>query len=54
MEFAHLILIPTGNYQTLSTNDVNTTSAHGFENSKPSNDYQVNSVRGVYPSRRDK
>ena len=35
-------------------NDINNTSAHGLENSKASNKYQVNSVTGVYPSRRDK
>ena len=35
-------------------NDINTTSAHGLENSKASNKYQVNSVTGVYPSIRDK
>ena len=35
-------------------NDINTASAHGRENSKASNKYQVNSVTGVYPSIRDK
>ena len=34
--------------------DVNTPSANGLENSKASNQYQVDSVKGVYPSRRDK
>ena len=35
-------------------NDVNIPSAHGLENSKACNKYQVSSVTGVYPSRRDK
>ena len=35
-------------------NDVNTPSAHGLENSKACKKYQVNSVTGIYPSRRDK
>ena len=35
-------------------NDINTASAHGLENSKASNKYQVNSVTRVYPSIRDK
>ena len=34
--------------------DVNTPSAYGLENSKTCNKYQVNSVKGFYPSRRDK
>ena len=35
-------------------NDINTPSAHGLENSKDDNKYQVNSVTEVYPSRQDK
>ena len=63
IEFVYLILIPIGNDQTLSTyfsalfwllDDVNTPSANGLENSKANNQYQVDSVKGVYPSRRDK
>ena len=34
--------------------DVNIPSAHGLENSKACNKYQVNSVTGVYPGRQDK
>ena len=34
-------------------NDVNTPSVHGLENSKACNKYQVNSVTGIYPGRRD-
>ena len=34
--------------------DVNTPSARGVKNSKACMMYQVNSVIGVYPSRRDK
>ena len=63
--FVHLILIPIDNDQTLSTyfsaicpavatQYVNTPSAHGLENSKACNKYQVNSVTGIYPSRQDK
>ena len=65
IEFVCLILIPICNDQTLSTyfsalcpvlalDNVNTPSAHGLENSKASNQYQVDSVKEVYPSRRDK
>ena len=64
IDFVHLILIPLGikHYRHASVpyaqlwllNDVNTPSAHGLQNSKAYNKYQVNSVAWVYPSRQDK